>query len=147
MNNAKFVHIFVETESGLFLQLRDDIPGIYDPNTLCAFGGHMDDDDVLPRTAALRELGEETGVIANEADLSLKGITRRRELDLAGDDIRKVVYGYSISMPGLEELTCYEGQRAMFIAFGSNILRLEFGLSNITHSELQRYYPGKYLFS
>jgi 8-oxo-dGTP diphosphatase len=58
-------HVLVRDREGRFLlQLRDDVPGIAYPGWWSLFGGGLEGDEDL-RTAACRELLEETGLVAS----------------------------------------------------------------------------------
>lgn len=144
MNSVRFVHIYIDNGEGIFLQHRDDIPGIYDPNKLSAFGGHVDPEDPSFRWAARRELIEETGLDVSEDSLCLRGITRRRDCDLRGNPVRKIVRGYTLGMLGLKEFKCHEGQGAVFIPYSSDLSKFPLELADITLAELRRFYPGNF---
>lgn len=146
MNTVEFVHVYIDNGTGIFLQHRDDISGIYDPNKLSAFGGHVDPEDPSFRLAAQRELREETGLDVSEGSLCLRGVTRRRSYDLQGDPIRKIVHGYTVKVPDLNEIKCHEGQGAVFMPFGSDLSALQLELADITLAELRRFYPGNFQF-
>lgn len=146
MERAEFVHVFVQNEDGLFLQHRDNIPSIYDPDKLSAFGGHVDSEDPTFRQAAVRELREETGLTLPPYILSLRGITRRRQHDLYGDIVRKIVYGFSVNIPNLQKLECHEGQGAFFVPFGYDLSKLGLDISDLSLAELKRYYAHQFQF-
>lgn len=147
MRRVEFVHVFVKNEDGIFLQHRDNKPGIYDPDHLSAFGGHVDDEDYLqPRPfhhAALRELREEAGI--EGLSLHPRGITRRKQPDIEGHEILKVVHAYEASIPTGQQVECHEGQGAVFLPFGTHLGQLGLKVSAITQDEIKRFYQNYFI--
>lgn len=71
-------HLLVhDRQNRVLLQLRDDIPGIAYPGWWSLFGGGVEGDESL-RMAAVRELAEETGLLAEPGSLVPFGRTLSR---------------------------------------------------------------------
>jgi 8-oxo-dGTP pyrophosphatase MutT (NUDIX family) len=118
----EFVHVFIERDGvGLFLQHRDNIPGIFAPNKLGVFGGHIDPEDVSPEAAGIRELREETGIVV--ANLLPLGVIESDGIDPRRDRIHKIVHAFLTIVEPQLCIPVFEGQGGKTLFFGQPIPR------------------------
>jgi 8-oxo-dGTP pyrophosphatase MutT (NUDIX family) len=137
---AEFVHVFIERDGvGLFLQHRDDIPGIYEPGRLGVFGGHVDPSDQSPKSAGIRELAEETNL--RVTDLLPLGILHFNDEDLEGKRIVKIVHAFTTVVSPKLILPVREGQGGITLRFGEPIPKTP-RPTRILIAELATYYSG-----
>lgn len=73
----------------LVLQLRDNLPDIHYPGMIATFGGGAEPGET-PVQCALRELEEETGLVARAEDLQLLGAVSR--VDFRGHPTASVFF-------------------------------------------------------
>ncbi|WP_410677050.1 NUDIX domain-containing protein [Amycolatopsis sp. cmx-4-68] len=86
--------VVVGADGRVALQIRDDVPWIANPGMITTFGGLAEGDET-PRAAAVRELGEELGIVPDAADLIELARQDKRETD--GDLTHCVLYQLSVS--------------------------------------------------
>ncbi|MFH1174444.1 MAG: NUDIX domain-containing protein [archaeon] len=94
--------LLLEKNNKLFLQLRDDKPGIYGPGLWGTFGGHLDEGE-NPLTGLLREIKEELAY-----DLVDPFFLGRFIFD------GYVVFAYGKVDNAIDNLVVREGQRGAF---------------------------------
>jgi 8-oxo-dGTP pyrophosphatase MutT (NUDIX family) len=92
--DAKHTHaaagvVLITSDGRLILQLRDDIPTIDNPGMITPFGGGAEPGETPPQ-CAVRELGEETGLRADPANLRYLGEVSK--VDFRGNRTACVFY-------------------------------------------------------
>lgn len=111
MENKKqgAVVILRRSDGAICMQLRDDNPGIDQPNTWSLIGGAKDEGETVGQ-AAIRELKEETDYDADIEDLqevlTAPQVTRR------GHVIRHI---FLLNYDEQQPIVCKEGQKIEFI--------------------------------
>ena len=108
-NVRKFAGVLLKQGEYYLLQHRDDIPTIVAPGTYAIWAGKGEDDESFGQTA-IRELYEETGVVAGSSDLQELFILRKPAEENPHFDYP---YEFAVYLVEIEEsikVECYEGQ-------------------------------------
>lgn len=144
MSSRRFVHVIVERqELGLFVQHRDNKPGIYDPDKLGSFGGHVDSTDADELSAGYRELAEETDltevVLRALGGFSVEGFTPQ------GEPVQKNIHVFHTLVPAERPIVIgkEEGQGGVTLLFNQPLPATP-ELTETLMYELQRYYPERF---
>lgn len=105
--------VIVNKHGHVLAQLRDDKEGIANPNTWAICGGGMEtDQDSSLQAAAVRELLEETGYLANESDLHFFA-----QEYVPGRDGVTIQNNYFWALyDETQPIACYEGQEIRFLS-------------------------------
>jgi UDP-N-acetylmuramate--alanine ligase len=98
--------VLVDSEGQFLLQKRDDKPTINNPGMLTSFGGAVEGEETN-REAALRELGEETNLTIESADLDYL-VTIYQPMTIEG--IPRYITYFTLKDVNAEQLEVYEGQ-------------------------------------
>lgn len=118
--------ILVREDGSVLGQLRDDKPGILNPNSWGIVGGGiMEDVDRDLFDVGIRELSEETGYLANRNDLRYLG-TDNFTLS-SGVEIKRVVLWARYD--GVQNILTNEGQEIRFVE-PKEFSRIKFAIGN-----------------
>lgn len=104
--------ILVNSEGWVLCQHRDNIHTILGPDTWCAPGGTQEDGDVSAKTAAARELLEETGYAVDLNDMHL--LAEEEYMTDKGYPSHRAVFWAAYD--GKQKIECYEGREFRFIS-------------------------------
>jgi 8-oxo-dGTP pyrophosphatase MutT (NUDIX family) len=125
----------------LFLQKRENKPGIFAPGKLGVFGGHIDPEDANPEAAGIRELQEETRIKVDS--LMPLGEIAFESSNLRGERVWKIVHAFSTLVSPKLYVPVYEGEAGITLPFGENIPRTLQPTGTLI-KELDKYYPDEY---
>lgn len=103
--------ILVKPDGSVLCQHRDNIPTILGPDTWCAPGGKKEETDLSLKSAAARELLEETGYITKENEMLL--VVEEDYISEKGEPIHRTIY--CAPYDEKQQINCYEGQEFRFI--------------------------------
>lgn len=103
--------ILINKENSVLAQHRDNIPTILGPNTWMVPGGAKEESDKDLKTAAARELLEETDYIINPKDLTF--LTKDIYTTEEGITVERIIFWALYD--GKQEIHCNEGQEMKFI--------------------------------
>lgn len=140
---AEFVHVFVEREGvGLFLQHRDNKPGIYEPGRLGTWGGSIELGETAV-DAAIREAYEELNLRLLPRNLLHLGNLVFDSTDTIGVPLWKHVEAYLTLVPSRLNIPVREGQGGITVFFGERLPAAP-RLTRIVAAEMLEYFPGSF---
>ena len=102
--------LIIRGSTDYLLQHRDNKPTISDPDTLSTWGGRKEEYDQSDEAAALRELEEETAIVATATDL--KDLGQGEFVDGSPDNRGQIamMHYFALEVPAGTTISRKEGQ-------------------------------------